>query len=268
MVVETSDGGNCEKFGTITVTNSGGGGGGGGGGTAPGVTNGWIPVVIHGNGANGSVWVTDVTILNTGSGAATVTITVQTSSGPVTRTITLGPWGQRLIPDIINWLIPGASVTAPVNITSTQPVVISTRVYNRFRSTASCLPNGTLGQSLGTWTLQTALANGQSAILPNLIQTQSYRTNIGFTNLSSSTAVVQVELFDSSGNRVAVTSLTLSPHQWIQANKPFVNWAGLSNVPGGTARVTVTSGSGVVAYASVIDNITNDPTTIRMLPYQ
>jgi len=28
--------------------------------------------------------------------------------------------------------------------------------------------------------------------------------------------------------------------------------------------VTVTSGSGVCAFASVVDNITNDPTTITM----
>ena len=33
----------------------------------------------------------------------------------------------------------------------------------------------------------------------------------------------------------------------------------------GWAKVTVDSGSGVIAYASVVDNITNDPTTVVML---
>ena len=101
--------------------------------------------------------------------------------------------------------------------------------------------------------------------LPNLIQTSGFRTNIGFTNISSSTAVVQVELYNGSGTRVAVKTISLAPHQWTQANKPFATWAGLHNIPGGTAKIKVTQGSGVVAYGSVIDNITNDPTTIHMI---
>jgi hypothetical protein len=32
----------------------------------------------------------------------------------------------------------------------------------------------------------------------------------------------------------------------------------------GYAKITVQSGSGVFAFASVIDNITNDPTTVTM----
>ncbi|HUK13982.1 MAG TPA: hypothetical protein VLW17_11835 [Thermoanaerobaculaceae bacterium] len=34
----------------------------------------------------------------------------------------------------------------------------------------------------------------------------------------------------------------------------------------GCAKVTVTAGSGIVATASVINNVTNDPTTITMHP--
>ena len=33
----------------------------------------------------------------------------------------------------------------------------------------------------------------------------------------------------------------------------------------GYAKVTVNSGTGVVAVGSVIDNLTNDPTTVLML---
>jgi hypothetical protein len=32
----------------------------------------------------------------------------------------------------------------------------------------------------------------------------------------------------------------------------------------GYARITVQTGSGVFAFASVIDNVTNDPTTVAM----
>ncbi len=34
----------------------------------------------------------------------------------------------------------------------------------------------------------------------------------------------------------------------------------------GYAKVTVTAGAGVIASASVIDNVTDDPTTVAMVP--
>ena|GEM_PF-6029249 len=37
------------------------------------------------------------------------------------------------------------------------------------------------------------------------------------------------------------------------------------NLSRGYAKVTVVSGSGVMALASVVDNVTNDPTTVRMV---
>ena len=45
-------------------------------------------------------------------------------------------------------------------------------------------------------------------------------------------------------------------------NNPYT-W-GLGRRKSAVARVRVTSGTGVFAYASVIDNATNDPTTIPM----
>ena len=40
--------------------------------------------------------------------------------------------------------------------------------------------------------------------------------------------------------------------------------AGRNNLASGWARITVTSGAGVLVYASVVDNRTNDATTIPM----
>jgi hypothetical protein len=51
---------------------------------------------------------------------------------------------------------------------------------------------------------------------------------------------------------------------YLQFNKPFKNNFG-QTILGGAAIVSVTSGSGVTAYASVIDNGSNDPTTIPLL---
>ncbi len=38
-----------------------------------------------------------------------------------------------------------------------------------------------------------------------------------------------------------------------------------NDIDGGYATVTVSTGGGIIAYGSVIDNATNDPTTIPMM---
>ena len=49
-----------------------------------------------------------------------------------------------------------------------------------------------------------------------------------------------------------------------QTTRPFFNQAGQTEMDRGYAKVTVQSGSGVFAFASVIDSLTNDPTTVAM----
>ena len=50
----------------------------------------------------------------------------------------------------------------------------------------------------------------------------------------------------------------------MQLQEPFSRLAGRTDVDAGYARITVESGDGVIAYASVIDNATNDGTGITM----
>jgi hypothetical protein len=56
----------------------------------------------------------------------------------------------------------------------------------------------------------------------------------------------------------------LAAGQWAQETQPFKNRAGQTAMDRGYAKITVQSGSGVFGFASVIDNITNDPTTVTM----
>ena len=52
--------------------------------------------------------------------------------------------------------------------------------------------------------------------------------------------------------------------QDIQLQEPFSRLAGRSDIDVGSAKVEVAVGHGVIAYASVIDNATNDGTAIPM----
>ena len=66
------------------------------------------------------------------------------------------------------------------------------------------------------------------------------------------------------GNRFRLGHDPLPVGQWAQATQPFKNAAGQAVMNRGHAKITVQTGSGVFGFASVIDNITNDPTTVAM----
>ena len=50
----------------------------------------------------------------------------------------------------------------------------------------------------------------------------------------------------------------------MQFQEPFSRIAGRTDIDAGSAKIEVESGHGVIAYASVIDNATNDGTAISM----
>ena len=75
---------------------------------------------------------------------------------------------------------------------------------------------------------------------------------------------MDVTLLDGSGTVLATYTATPNPGEWQQATQPFKKLANQTGMDRGYAKVTITAGSGVIASASVIDNVTNDPTTVQM----
>jgi hypothetical protein len=100
--------------------------------------------------------------------------------------------------------------------------------------------------------------------LPQLTENSQYRTNIVLTNAGTSSATVKVELYDGSGAKLGEYTETLNAGEFKQKVQPFKSVANQTNLSRGYAKVTVVAGSGVMALASVVDNVTNDPTTVRV----
>ncbi len=242
----------CDRTGTITVTSGGGGG--------SGVI--WVPVVSHANGANNSTWVSDLGIFNPGTVATTVIIKIYVTTGTIIKTININAGGQVVITDVVGWFRPGLIVSAPISITSSQTLIITSRTYNQLAAGIICFPAGTLGQGLSGFLTTGGISSGQFGWIPNMLEYGAFRSNIGYTNTGSTSATLTVRLFNGNGNQVGSYNVNLAPGQWKQANQPFRAHAGLSNMRGGSVKVSITSGSGILVYGSVIDNITNDPTTI------
>lgn len=232
----------------------------------------WLQVASHAAGANQSQWRTDLGLLNTGSGAATATLRLHLASGVLTRTLAVQAGQQLILQDVVDsfavsaaGMIPAATGSAALEVVSDQPLKVSSRTYNLVSASASCYPGGTFGQNYDAFASEQGIAARHSAYLPQLTENAAYRTNIALTNTGSTAASARVDLFDGAGTQVGSYNVDLNPGQYKQENRPFFNKAGLSNLSRGWAQVWVTSGSGVIASASVVDNRTNDPTTMPAL---
>jgi hypothetical protein len=222
----------------------------------------WVPVAAHNPGLNQSQWRSDLGLLNTGGVTANVQIKFPVVGGVVSNTTYVPAGTQSVLTDVVGQL--GVSGQGALEILSDQPLKVTSRTYNQVPLDASCYPTGTQGQDYPGVAASDGLGAGQSAYLAGLTENVSYRSNIGVVNVGSGAATVLVELFDGAGTKLTDYTVSLPAGQWAQETQPFRNKAGQTSMDRGYAKVTVQSGSGVFAFASVVDNLTNDPTTVTM----
>lgn len=250
---------------TVQVSVSPSGGGGGGSNVY------WIPVVANAPG-QGSYFYSDVMVLNVGTASATVSFTYYPAgqtpvSGNSASPIPAG--GQGIFRDIVGQFNK-AGTKGVLKVEAPQPLKVFSRTYNKLAAGNSLgLTAGTtFGQGMEAYSLADTLSAGQSAYLVGLTQNAFYRTNIAVANFGTAVASVTVTLYSGSGAQLATYNVNLNPGELKQEDQVFVSKAGQSNLESGWAKVTVTLGSGVVAYASVLDNVAtggqkpSDPTTI------
>lgn len=223
----------------------------------------WIPVASHASGANQSQWRTDLGVLNRYMFANTITVRFYSGGGSQSSSAQIASGEQAIFADVVGQI--PASGSGALQVTSDQPIIVSSRTYNQLAETATCYPGGTFGQNYDAITSTAALKQNDTAFLTQLVETADYRTNLAVTNTGSAPAVAAIALYDGAGQQLASYQVNLGAFEWKQENRPFFSKAGQTNLQRGYAKVTVSSGSGIIAYASVIDNKTNDPTTMPML---
>lgn len=225
-------------------------------------TSRWVPVAAHVGGANGSQWRSDLGLLNPGSRAASVEVRFHGRNGVLSNSVEVPAGAQSILSDVVGQL--GAEGQGALEIITDRPFKMTARTYNQVAPDAGCLANGTQGQDYPVIEAGSGLEAGQSAFLPALVEDDGYRTNIGVVNMGEAAATVLVELFDGAGTRLIDYTVRLAPGRWRQEIQPFRYLAGETAMSAGYAQIAVQSGSGVLALASIIDNVTNDPTTITM----
>ncbi len=236
---------------TFTVSQSGGGSGGGGD-YVYGVAG-----VSHAPGRLGSQWRSNLCVTNVSESTAHLTMTYRHGSGAVSEDYSLGVNHSREWTDVAESLFGMSGTSAgSVEVSSDVPVLVTARTYNEGAS-------GTFGQYLPGADAGQALESGQVGVLPQIKNTDNFRTNVGFINLGSSACTVRVRLYSASGGQLgSPATRTLNPGEWKQISDVYAEaGTGRSNL--GMATVEIISGNGPLwAYASVVDNTSNDPTTV------
>ncbi|MFZ2493238.1 MAG: hypothetical protein WA208_17300 [Thermoanaerobaculia bacterium] len=229
-----------------------------------------IPAVAAADGANNSQWVSDIRVTNASGepGRYQVNFTPsQNDAGRVSNQTTIDvPAGSSMALDSVlrNWFgaRPGQSLSGVVEVRSLKSgattsnrrgrtLLGSSRTYNR---TAS----GTYGQFIPAIPVSDFVGKGNVLTLSEINQSATARTNLGLVEGSGQGANVRVTVFDANGAQLTTFDQYLRAGEHIQMNS-FLGTRGITN-DNARVNVEVTSDTGrVMAYASVVDNQTNDP---------
>lgn len=222
-----------------------------------------VPAVAHAPGAYGSLWRTDVAVVNASGAEACLVTTFVPAGGGAERSWSgrVAP-GTRLFSDVLVSLAgvdPEAGASGALRLTSDRPFVVSSRTWN---SSAK----GTYGAHLAGLPESRAVTFGRPGVLPQLKRGPSVRTNVGLTNLGSTQVTAAIRLFAANGTGLGTERLvTLPPGALVQQDDVFAA-CGAGDAAIAWARIEVlTAGGRVLAYASVIDNATSDPTIVPVL---
>ena len=216
-----------------------------------------VPAAAGGKeGVGGTLWMTRGTVFNPGDEPTKVVFeytplktTTVLEAGP----FDLEPESSYSWDNLLNELF-DATGSGALWLDSTEPVLFSTRTYNK-------TDIGNYGQSFFGIRESLTLGRGGGVMyLIGLREDDRFRSNFYLQEVDGLPVTVEVEIFNGSGERLKRTTISLDGHS---AKLKNLGSLGVSGVASAYATVQVTEGDGRVAVAgSVIDHITGDPTSV------
>lgn len=223
-----------------------------------------VSVSAQTGGVGGTSWKTELTIFNAGSQGANITLTFIPGAGSsvLTRTSYLGAMQSRTyenaLYDVFGLSTGSGAIAVDANGSSATPQL---RVNSRTYTTGT---KGTYGQSVPEVEPSTL----ESTIYLTGIQANAaFRTNLGLVNRSAATVTASLTLYSSNGSALATADVTVPGNNFQQAalNAFFPQISGAS-YDALSVRVAASASDALSAYASVVDNKSQDPIYIQAMP--
>lgn len=244
-------------------------------GTSPTQNSLIIPAVAHAEGA-GTRFESDVRLANTSAQVMkylltfTPTRTDGTTAGQQ-ATIQVEPGETAALNDVLkNFYGFAAAGESVIGVLEIRPLATSSTAVEAGKITFASSrtyavgPGGTYGQFIPAIPFSQFIGKAKDPLKPvalslqQIAQSPAYRTNIGLVEGSGEPASVVLSVFGDRGQLLRELPMTLKAGEHMQLGS-FLAQNGIS-VENGRVEVAVTSSTGkVTAYASVLDNKTNDP---------
>ncbi|HKR66767.1 MAG TPA: PKD domain-containing protein, partial [Thermoanaerobaculia bacterium] len=220
-----------------------------------------ISVAAVTGGVGGTSWRTELTLFNAGSQGASVKMLFLPAGGgsPITRDVFLAAHQSQTYANALLDLfaIPSGAGAMAVEASSAGTNA-DLRITSRTFTTG---PAGTYGQSVPD--VQPA-SLGKTLYVAGIKSSSAYRTNLGLVNRASSDVAITLTLLSATGGTTSSKNLTLPANSFQQASLATY----FPEVEGRTfellsLKIASTVADVVSGYASVVDNVTQDPVYIQ-----
>jgi len=222
---------------------------------------GYISVVARLNGANNTVWRSDVELHNPGESRARYTLRFRSDE----KTGSLDAGRSIRYADILGSLFgldSGAKGRLKITVSSGE-ILATSRTYNETEE-------GTFGQFIPAIPDWAATRRGDILYSAQIVENEDFRSNIGFANATDAGIDLEIRLYNRDGSSAGSTTKRLPINvtkQWTISElfdvEDFIGWLEVE-IPQGTGMHK--NEPAVLGYLSLVDNTTGDPTYIPLFP--
>lgn len=247
-----------------------------------------FPVVGHAQGANDSLFESDIRVTNLSAQTTKyqLNLTPSNTNGTQTgssSTVEIAPNATLALDDVVASLFGTGTTSSATGMLEVRPLStssLSTPSFFGNTSTASTIkqlltaassrtynftPNGTFGQFIPAIPFADFVGRAAAGLQPTILsltqvaQSADYRANFGFAEASGKPADLIVRVYDTASALLATIPVSLQAGEHKQLNGMLAT-NGINDLADGRVEVEVVGGDGkVTAYVSEVDNRTNDP---------
>jgi hypothetical protein len=216
-----------------------------------------VPAVIRGDGAAGTRWRSDLWLANLSDRSGTVRVLWLDRGSTRIRHVPLAPGASVVYEDVIEALFGAGSGGGQIRIeTDLQAWNASSRAW-----TPEGL--GTCGQWVPALLPAEAAGVTEGALaIPQLRNDTRFRANVGLAEIGGKAAAARITIMDGGGRAIWSTRLELAANAQVQLGLPL---AGAPKFSNGYAWVEPEGEGRIVAYGSVVDNVSGDPVYVPAL---
>jgi hypothetical protein len=222
----------------------------------------FIPAAARGEGARSSLWSSDVDVQNAGDGTASYQLLWLPRD-----TDNAVPAGSDVFEieagEAVRWvdvLGQAFGVMDGTDAFGALAVISDSNDLKFFSRTYNTSEDGTFGQAIPGFAADELIPANEMKRILFFTENGDFRSNIGILNGTGSPMTINWRRYTADGNVVEEASADLPAWGNVQLNRVF---SGEAPVVGGYIDVwTETEDAAFMAYGSVVDNNTSDPTTV------